>query len=127
MSRTNVWLGRGGGGRSGGVRYFLSGSTKTQSPKNGEKLENVFVGKNCPSPPIDNFMSFSSFSFSFLLFLFDIISSYSYYSLLLVLGFFFFFWVLNSLFCLPLFSFLLFVSSSLFSHLFWILLAFGFL
>ena len=91
MSRTNVWLGRGGGGTSGGVRYFLSGSTKTQSPKNGEKLENVFVGQNCPSPPIDNFMSFSSFSFSFLLFLFDIISSYSYYSLLLVLGFFFFF------------------------------------
>ena len=83
------WEG-GGGGRSGGVRYFLSGSTKTQSPKNGEKLENVFVGKNCPSPPIDNFMSFSSFSFSFLLFLFDIISSYSYYSLLLVWGFFFF-------------------------------------
>ena len=121
------WEGGGGrGGRSGGVRYFLSGSTKTQSPKNGEKLENVFVGQNCPSPPIDNFMSFSSFSFSFLLFLFDIISSYSYYSLLLVLGFFFF-WVLNSLFCLPLFSFLLFVSSSLFSHLFWILLAFGFL
>ena len=103
MSRTNVWLGRGGGGRSGRVRYFLSESTKTQSPKNGEKLENVFVGQNCPSPPIDNFMSFSSFSFSFLLFLFDIISSYSYYLLLLVLGFFFF-W--SSTHCFVFFFFL---------------------